>query len=102
MVDSLDTQSNITVFAPSNDAFQEIGSALSNFSTDQLSSILSYHVVNGTVAYSTDLANGTNLTATNGENITITIYNGTIYADSAKVIIPNVLVANGVVHVIEE
>jgi hypothetical protein len=36
-----------------------------------------------------------------GENVTITVENGTVFVNSAKVITPNVLVANGVVHVID-
>jgi uncharacterized surface protein with fasciclin (FAS1) repeats len=67
-----------------------------------LSDILSYHVINGTVGYSTDIANGTILTAMNGDNISVTIDNGTIFVDSAKVVVPNILVANGVVYVIDK
>lgn len=43
----------------------------------------------------------TTLKTVNGESVTITIENGTVFVNSAKVIVPNVLVANGVVHVID-
>jgi uncharacterized surface protein with fasciclin (FAS1) repeats len=59
-------------------------------------------VINGTVAYSSDLVNGTKIQALNGETLTITTNNGTIYVNSAKVVTPDVLVANGVVHVINK
>ena len=59
-------------------------------------------VVNGTVGYSSDLTNGQKLTALNGETLTITIDNGTVFVNSAQVVTPNVLVANGVVHVIDK
>ncbi len=36
-----------------------------------------------------------------GMNLTITMNNGTIFVNSAKVVTPDVLVANGVIHVID-
>lgn len=57
-------------------------------------------VVTGTVGYSTGLTN-TTLTTVNGETLKITIENGNVFVNSAKVITPDVLVANGVVHVID-
>ena len=46
--------------------------------------------------------NGASLTALNGEKLKITITDGTIFVNSAKVVTPNVLFANGVVHVIDK
>ena len=60
-----------------------------------------FQVVNGTVGYSSALQDGQTLTAMNGANLTINIDNGNVFVNSAKVITPNVLVANGVVHVID-
>ena len=105
LADTVDTASNITCFIPENSAFQAIGATLATESQSNLSRILEYHVVKSGVFYSTDLMNGTNLTSYNDLPLTITteMENGTevIYVNSAKVITPNVLVANGVVHVIE-
>lgn len=39
--------------------------------------------------------------AVSGGSVTITVENGTVYVNSARVIVPDVLVANGVVHVID-
>jgi len=97
---TVDTTPDVTIFAPSNMAFQAIGSALGNLSTPDLTSILGYHVINGTVGYSSTLTN-MSLQTVNGANVTITVENGTVFVNSAKVIIPDVLVANGVVHVID-
>ena len=58
-------------------------------------------VVNGTVAYSSLLKNET-VKAMNGMNLTITVEGGNVFVDSAKVITPNVLVSNGVVHIIDK
>lgn len=102
LVDTVNTTPDLTIFAPSNDAFRNIGSALPNLTTDDLTKILTYHVVAGTVGYSTGLANGTSLQTVNGENITVTINDDGIFVNNAEVIIADVLVANGVVHVIDE
>merc|ERR1711915_687093 len=48
---------DLTIFAPSNSAFQDIGSLTGNLTMDMLADILSYHVIEGTVAYSSDLSN---------------------------------------------
>ncbi|MCJ1246977.1 hypothetical protein MMC30_004188 [Trapelia coarctata] len=101
LVNALDSAMDITAFVPNNAAFQAIGSAVGSLTIEQLSSILEYHVVNGTVAYSTSLSNNTMIKTMQGNNVTITITNGTVYVNSAKVVIPDVLVANGVVHVID-
>ncbi|KAL9609305.1 MAG: hypothetical protein Q9167_005923 [Letrouitia subvulpina] len=98
---TLDTTPDLTVFAPNNEAFQSIASILQNITTQQLSAVLGYHVINGTVAYSSTLTNGTSVPTLAGPNVTITISGDDVFVNSAKVVIPDVLVANGVVHVID-
>ncbi|KAJ4406086.1 hypothetical protein N0V91_004757 [Didymella pomorum] len=103
LLDAVDTTPDVTIFAPTTEAFRDIGSALANASVEDISNILTYHVVNGTVGYSSGLENGTVLTALNGDNLTITIgEEGRIFVNSARVTIADILVANGVVHVIDE
>lgn len=102
LVTALDQMQDVTIFAPSNMAFQSIGSALANISDDDLASVLQYHVVNGTVGYSSDLMNNMNLTTLGGETLTVRIENGTVFVNSAEVTTPDVLVSNGVVHVIDK
>ncbi|KAI0095911.1 Fasciclin-domain-containing protein [Daldinia grandis] len=101
LTDSIIDTPNITIFAPNNDAFNAIGSITGNLTADQLTNILGYHVVNGSVHYSAGLQN-TTLTAVNGEDITITVVNGTVYANSAKITVPDILLENGVVHVVDQ
>lgn len=101
LVAPLETAQDLTIFAPSNEAFQKIGSAVGNLTTEQLTQILGYHVVNGTVAYSSGLMNMSVPTLA-GPNVTITVVDGAVFVNSARVIIPDVLVANGVVHVIDK
>ncbi|KEF52031.1 uncharacterized protein A1O9_12021 [Exophiala aquamarina CBS 119918] len=102
LVDSVDYLEDVTIFVPNNEAFAAIGSALPNLTMEQLTAILTYHVINGTVAYSNMLENGTSYPTLQGNNVTVTIEdNGDVFVNSAKVVIPDVLVANGVVHVID-
>lgn len=103
LLETVDTAPDLTIFAPTTQAFSDIGSLLANATTEQISSILTYHVVNGTVGYSSGIENGTTLTTLNGKNLTITIGDeGRIFVNSARVTIADVLIANGVVHVIDE
>jgi hypothetical protein len=95
---------DVTIFAPANSGLQDIGSALANASTADLVKILTYHVVNGTTPYySTDLANNTSVQTVNGAKLNVHLgANGTVFVNGAKVITPNVLVAGGVVHVVDQ
>lgn len=102
LVDTVNYTPDLTVFAPTNEAFQNIGSALPNLTVDDLTKILTYHVVAGTVGYSTKLMNGTSLKTVNGQNVTITVGSNGIFVNNAEVVIADVLVANGVVHVIDQ
>lgn len=63
---------------------------------------MTYHVINGTIGYSSGLENGTTLETVNGESVTITIGDGGIFVNNAKVVTSDILIANGVVHVIDE
>lgn len=101
LVSTLDSAEDVTVFAPSNSAFAAIQNLAANLSTEQLSSVLTYHVVQGTVGYSSSLTSGAQLTTLNGGQVTITIDDGDVFVNSAEVQIADVLVSNGVVHVID-
>ncbi|EXM14247.1 FAS1 domain [Fusarium oxysporum f. sp. vasinfectum] len=100
LISNLSSARNITLFAPSNSAFANIGSILSNLSKSDLENILEYHVVAGSVGYSSTLENGT-LDTSGGEELNIFVQNGSAWANEAKVIVPDVLIANGVLHVID-
>lgn len=102
LVGSLEDLSDITIFAPNNDAFQKIATAAGNITDEQLAEILQYHVVQGTVGYSTTLSN-TSLTTLAGEDIKITISpEGAVFVNNARVINSDILIENGVLHVIDE
>lgn len=69
LTEAVDSVQNITVFAPSNAAFEEIASVLATVDTATLTSVLQYHVVAGTVGYSSSLENGTQLDALSGQQL---------------------------------
>jgi uncharacterized surface protein with fasciclin (FAS1) repeats len=103
LVDTLNNAENITVFAPTNDAFAKIPKAdLDKVLNDkaQLTKILTYHVVGQKLA-PTDLENGSFTTleksklATSGSQESYTVN------DSAKVGCGNVKTANANVYIID-
>ncbi|KAK4649522.1 uncharacterized protein QC761_119690 [Podospora bellae-mahoneyi] len=94
---------DMTLFAPSNPAFQAIGSAASGLSDTDLSNILGYHLVSSRILFSPRLlAQDQIVLATlQGSNLTIRRDGNQLFVDSASVILGDVLVGNGVVHVID-
>lgn len=98
-----DENSTLTVFAPTNDAFAAVLSALNLSSIDEipenvLMDIVKYHIL-GSVAMSTDLMSTTYPTL-NGESITVDLSNG-VMVDNANVISADIKASNGVVHLID-
>lgn len=95
---SIDALSDVTIFAPSNAAFQTVGNT-SGITAD----VLEYHLVTGPRPYySTNLMNGTMLPTLNGRNLTITKTNNATFVNDARIIRSNLLVSGGVVHVIDK
>ena len=107
LVETLSGTENFTVFAPTDEAFAAAGIDLSAYTTDEqiakLADILLYHVAAGTVM-SSDLSSGeTTVQAVNEDDLTITVNENGVFvgAENAKVIIADVPVSNGVIHVID-
>jgi len=101
---ALNTLDPITVFAPTDDAFNALPAgtvaALLN-DIPALTDILLYHVINGAVL-STDLTDGQIATTLNGSDITVTINNGVFINGTSQVIVADLAASNGVVHVVNE
>ncbi|TDT37967.1 putative surface protein with fasciclin (FAS1) repeats [Maribacter spongiicola] len=118
LVETLNSDGPFTVFAPTNAAFVELlntlgdnFNSLSDFDTDEekelLVTILTYHVVAGTAAFSTDLSDGQLIDTFQGESVEVTIKDGTVHVGdatdvNASVVIADVAASNGVVHVINK
>ena len=118
LVETLGTDGPFTVFAPTNAAFADLLDALgddyhslADFDTEAekalLVKVLTYHVVAGTAAFSTDLMDGQSIETFQGENVGINIKNGAVHVvdateDNATVVLADVAASNGVVHVINK
>ena len=94
-----------TVFAPTNAAFEKLpAGAVDNLlkpeNKSKLASVLTYHVVAGSHK-AADLQDGQMLKTVQGEELKVTIKDGNVMIDGAKVTIPDVISSNGVTHVID-
>lgn len=99
---TLNEARDVTVFVPNNEAFQRVGSGLKDLSVQELTNILGYHYVNGTVRYSTSLTNNTVLTSSTGKKLTVFSGGNSLYVNNAKVLQQDILLSNGVMHVIDK
>ncbi|TKX25193.1 fasciclin domain-containing protein 3 [Elsinoe australis] len=100
LIDQLDIVPDLTLFIPNNEAFQAVGSAFAGASIETLRDVLQYHAVTGNVLFSTEVTN-TTVTASNGGTLNLTVIDDDIFVNGAKVILPNVLMSDGVAHVID-
>jgi transforming growth factor-beta-induced protein len=103
---ALSAEGPYTVFAPTNDAFMDLFSALGikgieDLSKDQLTPILLYHVVDGKVM-AKDVSTGTVPTLNADASLDIKASKkGVKINNSSNVIITDVEGTNGVIHVID-
>jgi len=97
-------ESNITVFAPTDEAFDEIGLDETNvdqISEQQLTGILTYHVSEGAKT-AENVSSVDSLQTLNGQNITV--QNGTLVDQtntSANITVTDIQTSNGIIHVID-
>ncbi len=95
-----------TVFAPRNEAFDDISETTSGLSADELASVLTYHVVPGNIRKD-DLSDDQVVTTANGETFIIDIDLGVVRiedstGDKTLVFLTDIQTTNGVVHLIND
>ncbi|KAK7190687.1 hypothetical protein DPSP01_006704 [Paraphaeosphaeria sporulosa] len=101
LVGTIDTIADLTIFVPNDAAFAAIASTLANASVEAITSILTYHAVAGAVVFSSDITN-TTVKTVNGAELTLAVgTDGNAYIDNAKVVLPNIILSNGVAHIID-
>lgn len=106
LVETLSGEGPFTVFAPTDEAFAAlpagtVESLLLPENKQQLTDILTYHVVSGKVM-AADVVNLTSAPTVLGKDITITVKDGKVFLnDTVQVIITDVEASNGVIHVID-
>jgi uncharacterized surface protein with fasciclin (FAS1) repeats len=103
LVDTLKGKGPFTVFAPTDEAFAKLPKeTLEALLKDKakLTAILTYHVVPGKVM-AADVVKVTSAKTVNGKEVKVTVKDGTVSIDNAKVIKTDIETANGVIHVID-
>ncbi|MFC4701877.1 fasciclin domain-containing protein [Glaciecola siphonariae] len=105
LVDALKGEGPLTVFAPTNEAFAKlpagtVESLLLPENKDKLVAILTYHVVAGKVM-AADVVKVSSATSLQGQDITVTVKDGTVMVDNATVTATDIAASNGVIHVID-
>ena len=109
---------NITVFAPRDEAFELVGGSLLDLDGEELARVMGYHVIPDRVLVSSDLTNGTRLPTIAGEGsenpggddvdaaedkevyLTIRQAGNNKFVNSAQIVQSDILIANGILHLI--
>ena len=105
LVDALKGPGPFTVFAPTDEAFNKLPagtleSLLKPENKDKLKAILLYHVVSGDVP-SSQAVKLTSAKTLEGKDLAISVENGGVMINNAKVVKADVHASNGVIHVID-
>lgn len=102
-----DESGSSTLFAPTNDAFDELldllgYGSLEEIPQDMLRDILQYHITTQSAFSARDFTDGQIVTTLlTDESVTVYVNGGSIAANSSQVITANVKATNGVVHIID-
>ncbi|MCY4044782.1 MAG: fasciclin domain-containing protein [Cellvibrionales bacterium] len=111
LTDTLEADGTYTVFAPTDAAFERYLSennltADALLASDQLSDILTYHVlsteVDSTAAISVATSADNVVDALNGSPFALSTVDNKLYINQAMVSTPDVMASNGVIHVIDQ
>lgn len=94
-----------TIFAPTNEAFQNIGSLLGGLTPMDVANILMYHIVD-MPAFASDLSDGQELPTLGGGSVTVSVRDGDdgplVFINGARVVLPNLALMEGVAHGIDQ
>lgn len=109
LVETLKGEGPFTVFAPTDAAFGKlpegtVGELVKPENKKKLTSILTYHVISGKVMAKDAVAaakEGAEVKTVEGSKIKLSIKDGAVYVDGAKVVKTDIVCGNGVIHVID-
>ncbi|PWU22930.1 hypothetical protein C5B42_04670 [Candidatus Cerribacteria bacterium 'Amazon FNV 2010 28 9'] len=104
LTSTLNGSANLTVFAPSNNAFAvmdqaQLSTLLQGQNRDKLTSLLTYHVVPGIYHLST-LPDGTQLHTEQGATVTIAKNNNKTFVNGIEVTQSDIEASNGVINIL--
>jgi uncharacterized surface protein with fasciclin (FAS1) repeats len=105
LADILKGKGPFTVFAPTDEAFSKlpagaVESLLKPENKEKLKAILLYHVVSGDVT-AAQVVKLSSAKTINGQDLRLTVNDGTVKVNDATVVKADVLTSNGVIHVID-
>ena len=105
LAETLQGPGPFTVFAPTDAAFAKLPDGAVQALLDdkeQLTAVLTYHVVSGAVE-SGDIvsAGGASPATVNGQQLNVTVNDGKVYVNDAQVVTADIAASNGVIHVID-
>ncbi len=105
LVDTLDGAGPFTVFAPTNTAFAVLGDdAVNNLLKPEnkqlLTDVLTYHVIAGKVG-SSDVVTLESAKTVQGGSIRVTLRDGGVFINNARIQTVDIQASNGVIHVID-
>lgn len=105
LIETLKSKGPFTVFAPTDDAFAKLPAGtvetlLKPENKEKLKAILLYHVVAGDVT-SAKVVKLTSAKTVNGQDVKISVVDGTVMINDAKVVKADIAASNGVIHVID-
>lgn len=92
----------LTIFAPTNAAFEAISDVIPNLTNEDITAIVQYHLTQGTIL-SSDLAATQDVEMLQGEVTLIEVVDGNVVVNGdVNVVEPNVTATNGVIHGIDQ
>jgi uncharacterized surface protein with fasciclin (FAS1) repeats len=105
LANTLKGKGPFTVFAPTDEAFSKlppgtVESLLKPENKEKVKAILLYHVVSGDVT-AAQVVKLSSAKTVNGQGLKLTVNDGTVMVNDAKVVKAGVLASNGVIHVID-
>lgn len=103
---ALSAKGPLTIFAPTDEAFAKLGketinSLLRPENKGKLAAILSYHVVGNRIFADDALAAGSSSTLLKNADLNVSISDGRLRINDARVLANDLETANGVIHVID-
>jgi transforming growth factor-beta-induced protein len=100
LLDTVEDLKDVTIFAPTDGAFDSAESTISGLNEDGIRSALTYHVAKG-VGFNSDFRAGQVIPTVNGKTLSVNVNNGTVYINGAMIVKSDLLTRSGVIHVID-
>ena len=105
LIETLKGEGPFTVFAPTDEAFAKLPAGtvenlLKAENLDQLTAILTYHVVPGAVS-ANQVVDLSEAATVNGQSLDISLAASNVMVNDATVIATDIMASNGVIHVID-